>query len=57
MAKQRAPGRERMDDGDTSSARQAGPKAQAIVGGGIADRMQADRFVSIELRTLRTHLT
>ena len=33
------------------------PKAQAIVGGGIADYMQADRFVRIELRTLRTHLT
>jgi hypothetical protein len=33
------------------------PKAQAIVGSGIADHMQADRFVRIELRTLRTHLT
>jgi len=32
-------------------------KAQAVVGGGIADHMQADRFVRIELRTLRTHLT
>jgi hypothetical protein len=32
-------------------------QSQAIVGGGIADHMQADRFVRIELRTLRTYLT
>jgi hypothetical protein len=32
-------------------------QAQAVVGGGIADHMQADRFVRIELTTLRTHLT
>jgi hypothetical protein len=29
-------------------------QAQAIVVGGIDDHMQADRFVRIELRTLRT---
>jgi hypothetical protein len=59
-----------LGDGKTARARpQAGggwrhversagwPKAQALVGGGIADHMRADRFVRIELRTLRTHLT
>jgi hypothetical protein len=37
--------------------RALGKLPKAIVGGGIADQMQADRFVRIELRILRTHLT
>jgi hypothetical protein len=50
--------RPQADRGWRHVERSAGwPKAQAIVGGGIADYMQADRFVRIELRTLRTHLT
>jgi len=59
-----------LGDGKTACARsQAGrgwrhlersagwPRAQAIVGGRIADHVQADRFVRIELRTLRTRPT
>jgi hypothetical protein len=42
--------------GTTASARQTGPKREAIVGGVIADHMQADRFVRMELRTLRAAL-